>query len=71
MYKVGLIGRYLPGTDAESGRARWQGPHAALLAPAAYADSFTAAARAALSRYDDDGVDSGAMSAAPPTHPQE
>ena len=33
-------------------------PHATLLAPAAYAQSFTAAARAALSRYEDDGVDS-------------
>ena len=35
-------------------------PHATLLAPGAYAESFTAAARAALSLYEDDGVDSEA-----------
>ncbi|GAB3039749.1 protein pafC [Nocardioides flavus (ex Wang et al. 2016)] len=47
-------------------------PHATLLAPAAYADSFTAVARAALSHYvHDDGVDSGTTTAAPPTHPHE
>ena len=33
-------------------------PHAELLAPAAYADAFTTAARAALRMYEDDGVDS-------------
>jgi len=33
-------------------------PHAELLAPAAYADDFTTAARAALRMYEDDGVDS-------------
>ena len=33
-------------------------PHATLLAPAAYADTFTAAAREALSLYEGDGVDS-------------
>jgi proteasome accessory factor C len=33
-------------------------PHAELLAPAAYADAFTNAARAALRMYEDDGVDS-------------
>ena len=32
MFKVGLIGRYLPGIDAAAGRARWQGPHARLTA---------------------------------------
>jgi proteasome accessory factor C len=33
-------------------------PHATLLAPTAYAESFAATARAALNRYEDDGVDS-------------
>jgi proteasome accessory factor C len=33
-------------------------PHATLIAPAAYADTFTAAARATLSLYGADGVDS-------------
>ena len=33
-------------------------PHATLLAPADYADAFSAAARATLSLYEDDGVDS-------------
>jgi proteasome accessory factor C len=33
-------------------------PHAELLAPTAYADAFTTAARAALRMYEDDGVDS-------------
>ena len=32
-------------------------PHATLLAPQAYVESFTAAARAALSHYEVDGVD--------------
>ena len=32
MLKVGLIGRYLPGVDPGAGRARWEGPHAALTA---------------------------------------
>lgn len=44
-------------------------PHATLLAPAAYAQSFTAAARAALRHYEDDGVDSEASTEAPPTQP--
>ena len=34
-------------------------PHATLLAPAGYADSFAAAARATLSLYEGDGVDFG------------
>ena len=33
-------------------------PHATLLAPADYADAFSAAARATLSLYEGDGVDS-------------
>src|SRR5262245_14663406 len=32
MYKVGFIGRYLPGIDAATGRARWEGQHAQLTA---------------------------------------
>lgn len=32
MYKIGLIGRFLPGTDAVAGRARWEGEHARLTA---------------------------------------
>ena len=32
MFKLGFIGRYLPGIDAAAGRARWQGPHARLTA---------------------------------------
>ncbi len=32
MYKVGFIGRYLPGIDAAAGRAQWAGPHAHLTA---------------------------------------